>query len=602
MTRRRNTSPDPVVAYAKSVLKGTTVAGPHVRAACRRHLDDLKNGRARGLWFDRDAADRAIGFFRDVLKLNGGQFEGKPFELQPPQEFIIGSLFGWKRDDGARRFRRAYIEQGKGNGKSPLVAGIGHYGLVADGEARAEIYAAGKDKDQAMVLYRDAVAMRQQSPALSERILPSGANPIWNMAVLGTGSFYRPISKEGAASGPRPHFALVDELHEHKDRNALEMLERGFKFRRQPLLLMITNSGTDRNSVCFEEHEHAVKVSHGDVEDDTSFGYVCALDENDDPLEDPSCWIKANPLLGVILTEEYLAGVVAQAKAIPGRLNNILRLHFCVWTDAEEAWMSRQALEAVVSDSVDPTEYHGTDVYLGLDLSATTDMTAVAYVTRTGFDSQGRPTYDAWIDAWTPGDTLLQRALKDKAPYDVWVRDGFLQAPKGKVINYASVAASIAQSAAMFRIRSAAYDRYAFRDKFEPCCDELGLDLPWVEHPQGGRRRARPPEDEIKGARKGKEEPPQGLWMPGSIKMLETLILEKRIRLKRNPVLISACMSATMSPPDELGNQYLSKQRAVNRIDAVVALAMAVGAATRVAGPVVAGLTSEMILARGGLL
>ena len=167
---------------------------------------------------------RAIGFFGDVLRLNGGQFEGKPYVLEPSQEFIVGSIFGWKRADGTRRYRRAYIEEAKGNGKSPLAAGIGHYCLVADGEARAEVYAAAADKDQAMVLFRDAVAMRDQSPALAARLIPSGGNPVWNLADLKTGSFFRPISgeKRKSGSGPRPSCALCDEVHEHPNALTIE--------------------------------------------------------------------------------------------------------------------------------------------------------------------------------------------------------------------------------------------------------------------------------------------------------------------------------------------------------------------------------------------
>ena len=121
-------------------MAGEIIAGPHVRNACRRHLADLK--RSDGIWFDIDAASRAIGFFEEVLKLSEGQFEGLPFHVHPSQAFILGSVFGWKRADGRRRFRRAYIEQGKGNGKSPLAGGIGLYGMTADGEAGAQIYAA----------------------------------------------------------------------------------------------------------------------------------------------------------------------------------------------------------------------------------------------------------------------------------------------------------------------------------------------------------------------------------------------------------------------------------------------------------------------------
>ena len=163
--------------------------------------------------------------------------------LHPSQKFIVGSLFGWKKADGFRRFRRAYIEQGKGNGETPLAAGIGMYCLVADSEPGAEVYAAASMKSQAMYIFRAAVAMWRQSPALSSRLTPSGGNPIWNLADLKTGSFFRPISTEEGHSGPLPSCALCDEIHEHRDGRVIEMLERGFKSRRQPLLLMITNSG-----------------------------------------------------------------------------------------------------------------------------------------------------------------------------------------------------------------------------------------------------------------------------------------------------------------------------------------------------------------------
>jgi len=556
------------------VVAGKVVAGPHVRNACRRHLQDLKDGKTRGLVWDKAAASRAINFFPDVLRLNGGQFEGKPYVLHPSQAFRVGSLFGWKKSDGTRRFRRFYDEEGKGNGKSPLLAGIGLYCLVADDEPRAEVYAAASKKDQAMVLFRDAVAMVDQSPALSSRLTKSGGNPVWNLADLKKGSFFRPISSDEGQSGPRPHCALCDEVHEHRDARTVELLERGFKWRRQPLLCMATNSGSDRQSVCWQEHQHAVRVAAGtrepdeqftfvgEVIDDETFAFVCSLDHDDQPLDNPECWVKANPLLGVTVQPSYLAGVVAQAKAIPGKLNNILRLHFCVWTEAETAWMSRPTLEAVLAD-FDVYEHSGEAVYLGLDLSATQDLTAVSYCVPTGRNQDGQPTYDAWIEAWTPGETLSQRALRDKVPYDIWAREGHLNLAEGrKVIGFDFVAARIAEMVGLFEVKCLAYDSYGFKRHFEPELDALGLTLETVEHPQGGKK---------KGA--------TGLWMPGSKLELETLILEKRIRLLRNPVLISAIMSAA-TENDPFGNFWFSKRKAVNRIDALIALAMAVGAAS----------------------
>lgn len=592
---------DRATAYAEAVVAGEIIAGPHVRNACKRHLDDLAKGGDRGLRFDPALATRALRFFETKLKLSEGQFEGKAFSAHPAQAFIIGSLFGWQRESAdhgwVRRFRRAYIEQGKGNGKSPLAGGIGLYGLMADGEAGAEIYAAGATKDQAGILFRDAIKMRDQSPDIAKRTKPSGGEgKEYNLAYLAKGSFFRPISREAkrTGSGPRPHMALCDEVHEHPDRGVMEMLERGFKFRRQPLLLMITNSGSDRNSICWEEHEHAVKVAAGNLNarsddafylgeavDDTTFSYVCALDPGDEPLEDPSCWVKANPLLGVTITEEYLAGVVAQAKAMPGKLNGILRLHFCTWTDAETAWMTRAALEPCIVD-FEPHDIHiGKKVWLGADLSQVKDITAKAYCCQSGTvedgEHKGKPIYDAWVQAWTPGDTLQARALVDKLPYDVWVREGHLQAPKGTAINYRHVAQSLAEDQHDYDVQCLAYDRYAFSRMLEPEMRELGLDIECVEHPQGGTKKGKPTEA-MKTAAKAAGREPEGLWMPMSVRQVEELISQGRLRIQRNPVTISAMMSA-VTDEDRWNNYWLAKERSTNKIDAAVALCIAVGAA-----------------------
>lgn len=564
MTRKtkRPATSDPVRAYAEAVTKGKVVAGPHVRASCARHLRNLDDGPARGLRWDAQAAARAMGFFPDVLRLSEGQFEGRPFELHPSQAFIVGSIFGWKRVDGTRRFRRAYIEQGKGNGKSPLAGGIGLYGMMADQEPGAQVFAAAAKMDQARILFGDAVNMVRQSPALEARITPSGVNPVFNLADLKTGSFFRPVGRDTGktGSGLRPHFVLLDELHEHPNRDTLEMLERGFKFRRQPLILMITNSGSDRNSVCWEEHEHAVKVAHGEVEDDTTFSYVCALDDGDDPLEDPACWAKANPLLGVTITESYLADVAAQARAIPGKANGIRRLHFCQWTDAESAWISRDIWEAAEDPEMTLADFAGQECWIGLDLGATKDMTARVTVFRDGEDDDGRPRFALFAHGYTPADTLQARVREDKAPYDVWVQQGFLTACPGKIVRFDQVAADIVEMAQEFEVAAVAYDRWLIR-QFEVALDEMGVTLPLIEHPQGTNRR--------------KDSP---LWMPDSINALEEMLLEGRLRIQVNPPLRSAVSSACFwtSPA---GLRRFEKQRATARIDLAVAAAMAVGAA-----------------------
>jgi phage terminase large subunit-like protein len=199
-TQLTSISTDPVADYARSVVEGAILAGPLVRFACKRHLEDLEQQDQRALDWRQDKADRAIGFFRDVLCLNGGEFEGVPFELEPFQKFIVGNLFGWYGADGYRRFRRAYIEIGKGNGKSPLAAGIGLYMLTADQEARAEVYAAAAKKDQALILFRDAVVMVDKSPMLSRQLKKYGGGTPWNLLHQSSGSFFRAISSDDSQS------------------------------------------------------------------------------------------------------------------------------------------------------------------------------------------------------------------------------------------------------------------------------------------------------------------------------------------------------------------------------------------------------------------
>lgn len=590
-----------VTAYANAVLAGEIVAGPHVRNACRRHLLDVERGHERGLEWRDEKALRVMRFFEERLKLSEGQFDQQPFLLHPSQAFKLGSIFGWYRADGTRRFRTVYIEEGKGNGKSPFAGGLGLYGLTADGEAGAQVYAAAAKKDQAQILFQDACKMVRQAPALATRLKFSGGlGKEFNIAHHASQSFFRPISKEAGktGSGPRPHFALCDEVHEHPDRSIMEMLQRGFKFRQNPLLVMITNSGSDRNSVCWEERERAVRVLAGtktpDEEftfvgetwdgSDSVFAYVCSLDKGDDPMVDPSCWAKANPLLGTILTHDYLAGVVAEARDVPGKLNNVLRLHFCVWTDADKAWMPRATVEKVMSEFDPPT---GGDLYLGIDLSGTKDMTVVACVAPTGTKEIKRPdgeiavlpTYDAWIEAWTPGDTLAARTMADKQPYDIWVRDGYLNAPEGPRIRFDIVAARVAELDRHYSIRSIAYDNYAY-SAFKDELDIFGITAEQLPHPQGGKVRARPSQERVEAAKAAGEKPPLGLWMPGSVNELENLIIDGRIRLRSNPVLMTAIMGATFNhPPDPHGNRWFVKTRAAVRIDAAVALAIAVGAA-----------------------
>ncbi|MEO1950050.1 terminase large subunit [Thioclava sp.] len=570
---------DPVTAWAEDVVAGAIVAGPHVRDAAARHIRDLAEGPARGLFWDVAAARKVIGWFARNLRLNGGQFEGVPFVLHPSQAFRVGSIFGWKHAaTGLRRFRRFYDEEGKGNGKSPMLGGIGLYLMVADGEARAEIYSAAAKKDQARILFQDAVAMVDQSPRLSAKIEQQGQNPVWQLSYLGKDGgrrFFKPIANEaksGGQSGPRPHGALCDEVHEHPSRDTIDMLERGFKFRMQPLLCMATNSGTDRTSICWEEHQHAVRVASGVLEDDTTFAFVCSLDEGDDWENDPTCWVKANPLLDVTITTPWLAAQVDQARKMPGKRNGIARLHFCEWTQAQTAAIRREAwLACRAAVDLEEMVARGYPCFGGLDLSQTRDFSALtlAWLTDRTRDAE-RFLSHTWF--WTPKDTLADRAAGDQAPYLDWARDGHIEAVPGERLKYAWLADAIARINARFAPEVIGCDQYGL-ERLQEHLTDLGVTIPAETHPQGFQKKVLEKDPQ---APAGQQE--IYLWMPDSINKLEAAIYEERIGIAENPLLDSMAASVVYAE-NRTGHRMFDKPNAYGRIDGMVSLAMATGVA-----------------------
>lgn len=579
--------------YALDVVEGRIAAGYPVRMSCERHLRDLQEGPKRGLRWDVAEVNKTMGFFRDVLRLNGGEFEGRPFELLPWQSFMVCSIFAWKKADGYRRFNTAFTLTGKGSGKalaldtpiptpsgwttmgelkegdevfdengkpclviqahdvqygrpcyelefddgativadeshlwrtrfrgdasrdiwttktiaqtlemrhyvdsrmivacdtvlsvpvrcisvsspsqmylcgrelipthnSPTAAGIGLKGLIADNEPRAEIYAAATKKDQAMILFRDAVAMVRQSPALSKIIRSSGTGDrTWNLFCAGTGGFFRAISSDDGQSGPRPHIVLFDEVHELKDRTILEKLSAGTKGRRQPLIFMITNSGDRRASVCHDYMEYSVKVAEGSITDDASesfFSYICALDEGDDPFEDKTCWIKANPSLGATIRDDYLEKQVAMAKGMPSKEGVVRQLNFCQWVSISERAIKYDKW-AKGGAPINAKSLYGRRCYAGLDLAAVRDLTSLALL----FPpiTPGETWKVLWWN-WIPEANLPERISHDQVAYDAWVKAGLLYTTPGDTTDFDFVLRDLVEISELFKIQEIAVDR-----------------------------------------------------------------------------------------------------------------------------------------------
>ncbi len=550
-TRSPSSSDDTVTEYAQSVVDGKRIAGPHVRAQCARHLRDLKDGVKRGLVWNLDESKKAQRFYSNVLKLNGGDFEGVPFVLLPWQQFVVGSLFGWQGVDGYRRFRVAYVETAKGSGKSPLAAGIGMKGLVADSEPRAEIYSAATKKDQAMILFRDAVAMVDQSPELSKRLQKSGTGErCWNLAYMAQGAFFRPISSDDGQSGPRPHIALVDELHEHKTNTVVEMLRAGTKSRRQAMIFMITNAGSGRNGPCWAYHEYGARVAAGDVIDDGFFPYVCGLDEADDPFADEACWPKANPSLqdADLPGYKYIREQVTEAKGMPSKEALVRRLNFCQWTDAESPWISHEVWKGAQQE-YDVESLRGRRAVAGLDLASTTDLTGLVFLVEPVED--GEP-WKLIPYAWLPDVDLRRKADTDRVPYVEWKAEGLLDTTPGRAISKRAILQKLSGMCDFFEVICCAYDRWRIEDLIQMAADD-GITLPPMRpHGQGYKD------------------------MSPAIETFETMLLNGEIAHNGHKIL-TMCAGNAVTDQDPAGNRKLDKEKATGRIDLIIAAVMAAG-------------------------
>lgn len=466
---------DPVTAWADAAVHDRARVGKLARQAAARHLSDLKASRAKGLEWRSAEAQRAIDFFAEVLRLPeppDSSRPSEPFVLAPFQAFIVGSLFGWYRSDGFRRFKTAYIETAKGSGKTPLGAGIMLYLLVADGQPRAQIYAAATAQDQARLAFVDAEAMVNASPEL-KKLVRSTVN---NLAIAETGSFFRAISSEKRGlDGKRVHGALIDELHEHPTAIVVNKLRAGVKNLRNALIVEITNSGFDRTSVCWQHHEYSRKVLDGTIQADDWFALICGLDPCDAcaaegrwfPAEGcPDCdqwdvegphWYKPNPNLDACPGWDYVRGRVQQAKGMPSDVSDVLRFNFCVWTQG-----SSRAIDmgrwAICRPMPSDDELIGAPCYGALDLGETDDFSAWA---RLWLLEDGRVAVK--MRYWVPRVALERYPNR---PYAQWERasspggkhPGLFNVTEGDTTDYMRVRETIRQDCARDGVIAIAYD------------------------------------------------------------------------------------------------------------------------------------------------
>ena len=536
-----------VDGYLADVLEGRTPACKWVRLACERHQRDLEEGGARGLRFDERAAEKAIGFFR-FLRHSKGEWAGQPLTLEPWQQFLIGVIFGWRRADGLRRFRTAYVEGPRKNGKSTVASGVGLYLFDADGEPGAEVYTAATKRDQARITHSEATRMVKASPFLRKRIRVFKDN----LHVEGTASKFEPLGRDAdSMDGLNIHGAVVDELHAHKNRDVWDVLETATGARRQPLMLGITTAGFNRASLCWELHEYTQKILNQVSKDDSFFGIIFTIDEGDD-WRLPETWSKANPNFGLSVKPDDLERKATKAKEMPSALNSFLRLHLNVWTQAETQWLDPDVWR-VCAGTVDENGLRGRRCYGGLDLSRTTDITALVWVFPP--EIEGEP-YQVLCRFWIPETAMRERSRKDGVNYESWVRQGLIEATPGDVIDYSYVYAQVDEDAQRFDVVEIAFDRWGAAQVYQTLEND-GLTM--VQMGQGFQSMSAP------------------------MKELEKLILSRQINHGGNPVL-TWMADNLIAAEDGAGNLKPDKKHSTERIDGMVALIMGLDRAVRHGG------------------
>lgn len=563
------------------MIEGEIIAGKFVRLACERHFADLQSGAARGLYFDVDAAERAISFFPAMFTIADDPDE-KPFELLTWHRFVVGSLFGWHQN-GRLRFREVFVETGKGQAKSPLMGGIAIYVAGFMGIPRAQCYAIASKLDQAKIPFKDAAAMvRAPIPGYGGETLESrgdvfvsgaGENA-WRIEFRGSGSFFEAKATTDSLSGPRPDAVFADEVHEFAKYKPIQLWKAGVdKKKGSAFLFMGTNTPGADQMVCTEISERCQRMLEGVFEDDTVFAYIARVDVDDDPFTDETCWIKALPALGQTFPMENVRSQVKQAQVDAAVRLTVARLFFGIpvgsagfWVD-ETAW--RECLRPI-------SDVAGKKCFLALDLSEKNDLTAIGAVWKGENDH-----LDAKAWYWTTPQGLERRSAQDRIPYQVYVEKKELTVTDSAVIDYEFVAARVKSLCAENDVDSLTIDP-AFWEKFRDACERVGLKV-WVyEGPD------KPSGSGLKVVRHGQGPRvafgERNLCMPHSISRFTDKVLAGEIRIEPNRLTQYCAANATIKI-DALGNQYFVKPRQMGRIDGMTALAMAVGASEGVKAP-----------------
>lgn len=503
----------------------------------------MKGSVLRGLVWRPDIAEYRLGFYPRFLKHSKGKWARKPMELSPWQVFIVGSIHGWRRLDGSRRFRYAYVEIPRKNGKSTLAAAIGLDMFLIDNENGAEIYSAATKRDQAKIIFDEAKRMVGLNKELSKKVVRLKTV----LEYEATQSKFEPLSSDSRTlDGLNPHCVLVDELHKHRDRTVFDVFDTALGARRQPLILVITTAGDDSSETVYaQENEYAINVLRGSVEDDSVFAYIATIDK-EDKWDDPAAWAKANPNIGISIYADDLERQARKAVKSPSARSAFKRLRLNVRQGAAERAIDIELWNENHKHKIDIDKLLGRKCYGGIDLSSKIDLTAWVKLFEPIED--GGP-FIIVPRFWMPADTVTEKEDRDRVQYQRWIDAGLIETTSGNSIDYNVIEDAIWNDSQHFEIISTAYDPWN-ATQMTSSLYEKGMEM--NEFVQGSKSYAEP------------------------VKEFDALLADRRVEHGDNPVL-KWMAGNMMYVRDKNENKMPSKKASVGRIDGMSATLMALG-------------------------
>lgn len=555
--------------YIDDVLSGRVAACEFVKAACRRQREDLVRFKSHPIYhWSPDHGARVCRFIERLPHVKGDKAKARElFVLEPWQCFVVTTIFGWRRKDtGGRRFKRAYIEVPRGNGKSALASGIGLYCLAADGEQGAEVYSAATTRDQAKVVWETAKAMMQKRADFAQKIGVELSN--YSIYQLATHSSFKALSREANFhDGLNVHCAIIDELHAHRTRETYDVIETGAAKRTSSLIFVITTAGSDTTGICYEVRSHVVKVLGG-LEDDAQFGIIYTIDDGDD-WTDPAIWQKANPNWNASVLPDVFSSLAFKAMQTPSAQNNFKTKHLNVWVNADKAAFDMRAWDKCADLNLKIEDFAGEECIAGVDLASKVDIAAKVRMFRRRVKKENySPTVPEAI-AGLVGDSnadkrqyeyhyylfvtcyLPEAAVHDgrNSQYSGWELEGWFTVTPGDVLDFGLVREELEHDARQFKLREIAYD-------------------PWQAEQMSQELRA-------EGITTVEVRPSvQNFSAP--MKELDALMREGRLHHDGNPVM-RWMVSNTVGHFDAKDNIYPRKEKPDHKIDGVIATLMALG-------------------------